>query len=223
MSHQVEGKIIMSDIVLFHGSSVIVDKPDLSHGRTKIDFGRGFYTTQDREMACRWASGKDNAIISVFEFKDYGDLNIKHFQLDELWLHYVAINRGLMYGKIRDKTIDIAIGPTADDKLFATMNNYFSNAISEEQAIRYLNAANYSEQVVFKTMKALDCLEFTETFTLSEDEKQKYIEETTRIRNETTARLSQMQRQDNAVDFSNLTIDFDSDEELDRIGDERDE
>ena len=30
---------------LYHGSTVIVDKPLVSYGRDNLDFGKGFYTT----------------------------------------------------------------------------------------------------------------------------------------------------------------------------------
>ena len=31
---------------LYHGSTVIVDKPLVSYGRDNLDFGKGFYTTK---------------------------------------------------------------------------------------------------------------------------------------------------------------------------------
>ena len=31
---------------LYHGSTVIVDKPLVSYGRDNLDFGKGFYTTR---------------------------------------------------------------------------------------------------------------------------------------------------------------------------------
>ena len=32
-------------MILYHGSYVEVSKPDISHSRLNVDFGRGFYTT----------------------------------------------------------------------------------------------------------------------------------------------------------------------------------
>lgn len=32
-------------MILYHGSSLAVPHPDLTHSRRNLDFGRGFYTT----------------------------------------------------------------------------------------------------------------------------------------------------------------------------------
>lgn len=33
-------------MMLYHGSHLEIVKPDITHSRPKVDFGRGFYTTQ---------------------------------------------------------------------------------------------------------------------------------------------------------------------------------
>ena len=40
---------------LFHGSDVIVQNPLAKVGRTKVDFGQGFYLTSLPEQAESWA------------------------------------------------------------------------------------------------------------------------------------------------------------------------
>ena len=40
---------------LYHGSPVEVPKPTLSKGKANNDYGRGFYCTEDAEMARAWA------------------------------------------------------------------------------------------------------------------------------------------------------------------------
>jgi hypothetical protein len=32
-------------MILYHGSYVVIEKPELKFSREKLDFGRGFYTT----------------------------------------------------------------------------------------------------------------------------------------------------------------------------------
>ena len=39
---------------LYHGSTVIVDKPLVSYGRDNLDFGKGFYTTRMQRQAEKW-------------------------------------------------------------------------------------------------------------------------------------------------------------------------
>ena len=42
-------------MILYHGSNVAVEHPDLNHSKTNLDFGTGFYTTSDLDQAKRWA------------------------------------------------------------------------------------------------------------------------------------------------------------------------
>ena len=42
-------------MILYHGSTVIVDKPKVLLSERLVDFGAGFYTTTNREQAVRWA------------------------------------------------------------------------------------------------------------------------------------------------------------------------
>lgn len=37
--------------ILYHGSDSIVEKPDVTCGRSDLDFGQGFYLTDIREQA----------------------------------------------------------------------------------------------------------------------------------------------------------------------------
>ena len=55
-------------MILYHGSSQIVDRPDTEHSRIDIDFGKGFYLTADERMAKKWAAGKGKAIVNKYDF-----------------------------------------------------------------------------------------------------------------------------------------------------------
>lgn len=43
-------------MILYHGSNIAVEKPNLSKARRNLDFGRGFYVTSDskrkRDLFC---------------------------------------------------------------------------------------------------------------------------------------------------------------------------
>ena len=41
--------------VAFHGGTEVVEKPEIRSSPRNLDFGVGFYTTQSREQAARWA------------------------------------------------------------------------------------------------------------------------------------------------------------------------
>ena len=69
-------------MILYHGSSVAVEKPDLVHSRVNVDFGKGFYTTPLYEQALKWCEryskrGEDG-FVSKFEFDEsaYSSLSV---------------------------------------------------------------------------------------------------------------------------------------------------
>ena len=162
----------------FHGSNNIVQKPNLKHSRTDIDFGRGFYLTEDNNLANKWACGKNgNSFLNEYHLDMHG-LNIKKLSLDKEWLHYVAGNRtkrpqdySLYFD---DSDYDVIIGPIADDNLFSTIDLYLDGFISATKAVKILNVMEYGEQIVLKTEKALSKLQFFSAKELSETEQRKY-------------------------------------------------
>lgn len=61
---------------LYHGTNVIVAKPEIRViGYTK-DFGNGFYCTEIEKQAMRWAISKRNPhIVCVYEYEPNPELN----------------------------------------------------------------------------------------------------------------------------------------------------
>ena len=45
-------------MIVFHGSIVPVEHPDVSHSFRNLDFGKGFYVTTVKAQAERWAKRK---------------------------------------------------------------------------------------------------------------------------------------------------------------------
>ena len=73
-------------MIVYHGSIITVERPDVLHSYRPLDFGKGFYVTSVREQAERWGRrkaallGSDKAIINVYEMKENTDgLKIKSF------------------------------------------------------------------------------------------------------------------------------------------------
>ena len=135
---------------LYHASTAIVEKPDLSLSRDKLDFGRGFYLTKVREQAEHYAERYTRrglaAYINEYELDDdtHG-FSIKHFEnYDEEWLDYVAqCRKGLM----RQSTFDAVDGGVANDKVFNTIDLYFAEVISKEEALGKLKYERPNHQI----------------------------------------------------------------------------
>ena len=60
--------------ILYHGATVVVREPLTSVGRSDLDFGPGFYVTNDRSQAVKWAITKagrkkrQKAILNIYHF-----------------------------------------------------------------------------------------------------------------------------------------------------------
>lgn len=61
-------------MILYHGSTVPVEKPEIRISESFLDFGTGFYTTTSLQQAERWArikmrrENKPVGYVSVYEF-----------------------------------------------------------------------------------------------------------------------------------------------------------
>lgn len=161
-------------MLLYHGSTMAVRKPIVSRGRGKTDFGKGFYTTTNREQAEKWAQIKrdrmgdePHAIVSVFELDDAVLNNpayhTRHFDgATAEWLDFVVGNRR---GEVHHN-FDLIMGPVANDKLYATITLYENGILDANAAIEQLNTHQLFDQLSFHTTKACKLLTFVETFEL---------------------------------------------------------
>lgn len=154
---------------LYHGSTITVKNPTLSKGRESTDFGKGFYTTTDYKQAEKWANlkkareGKSKAIVSVYEVPDdilNRELRILRFAgATKEWLDFVVNNRR---GK-ETKKYDLAMGPVANDQLYATIRLYEQHVITANAAIEMLKTHRLFDQLSFHTSATISLLKFVES------------------------------------------------------------
>lgn len=50
--------MLNDDSILYHGATTVVSEPLTNVGRLDLDFGPGFYVTNDRSQAVKWAITK---------------------------------------------------------------------------------------------------------------------------------------------------------------------
>jgi len=150
-------------MILYHGSYMEIEKPDLMHSRGNVDFGRGFYVTPLYEQAVKWC-GKFkrrglNSVVSKYclNEEDLNALKILRFDsYSEEWLDFIlACRRG---EDISD--YDIVIGGVANDKVFNTVELFFDGLIDRGEALRRLRYEEANLQICFRTEKALARLVF---------------------------------------------------------------
>ena len=158
-------------MILYHGSYLAVEKPNLNLSRKNLDFGTGFYTTVNKNQAVAFAQkvmtrkGQKSQSVSVYDIDiDAAEsaLDILRFPApDKLWLDFVHQNR---HGTYTGKLYDLVIGPVANDDVFATLMIYEQGILNIEQTLDALKIKKLYSQFVFKTGKALSFLKYINSF-----------------------------------------------------------
>jgi hypothetical protein len=146
-------------MILYHGSSTIVQNPDVQHSRTKVDFGKGFYTTPLYEQAEKWCEKfkriGERGIISKYNFDETAYNNVKVLKFNdysEEWLDFILSCRSGM----DSSDYDIVIGGVANDKVFNTIELYFDHLIDKKEAINRLRYEKPNFQVCFRSQTVID-------------------------------------------------------------------
>lgn len=181
-------RYIKMKLIIYHGSDNIINNPRNDGGRKFSDFGKGFYATTNIEMAKSWAARRRDkpAYVNKYIINVEG-LNSLTFDLDIHWLLFIAYNRGLILNKevkdILDKKYadiseyDVIIGPTADDRMFDTLNLFFNNNITMDHCLQALNSMDLDVQYNIKTYTGIQSITFASSMELDELDKEYYSNE----------------------------------------------
>ena len=172
----------MKKTILYHGSTRIIEKPLLGVGNPKNDYGLGFYCTENQELAMEWASTERNdGFANCYELNLNGlkvlYLNKKPYHILN-WLAILLKNRTfvLTQGLPTDakdyllsnvlpeyENYDVITGYRADDSYFSFANAFLNNTISLEQLRQAMYLGKLGEQIVMKSKKAFDSLNYIES------------------------------------------------------------
>lgn len=155
-------------MLVYHGSNVAVEKPEIRKPNRNLDFGMGFYTTMNAEQAhsfsrivCNRRGG--NSVVSTYNFDHetaQNVLKIKTFSYaDEEWFDFVCDKR---MGRYKGEEYDIIIGPVANDTVYLTFLGFLAGITSREEALKQLKIRELFNQVTFCTDNSLKFLSFKE-------------------------------------------------------------
>ena len=145
-------------MIIYHGSTVLVEKPEIRISDSFLDFGTGFYTTTSEHQAERWAKikmrreSKNIGYVSIYEF-DFElaqkQAEIYHFtQADMEWLQFVVRNRR---GETPEKMFDMHIGPVADDNVYRSIRLFETGVLDAEETVKRLKTEVLQDQWTFHT------------------------------------------------------------------------
>lgn len=155
----------MKDIIIYHGSTQIVEYPEIRVAKYNKDFYFGFYCTMMPEQARRWATrftGK--GIINEYLYRPNEKLKTLIFpEMTEEWLDFIASCR---LGESHD--YDIVEGPMANDTIFNYVQDFVDGKISRAAFWELAKFKKPTHQISFHTAKALTTLEFLKGYEVNE-------------------------------------------------------
>ncbi len=161
---------------LYHGSYTRIEQPETGKGRSKVDFGKGFYLTAIQAQAERWArmtairrGPSFRPVVSVFELGDevFGlpGFRIRSFGEYGLeWLQYVADCRR---GGTMQEAYDLVEGGVANDNVIDTVEDFENGRITAEQALGQLAFQRVNHQICIRSQRIIDrYLKFVSSYQL---------------------------------------------------------
>jgi hypothetical protein len=166
------------NMILYHGSNILVQQPKLINQRRTLDFGAGFYTTANKEQAIDFShkvmlrTKTNTQYVGIYTLDDITarkELNVLEFvSADEDWLDFVFDNRKNTYTGIE---YDLVVGPVANDDVYTTLVLFEDGVLTKEQTLAALKIKNLYNQYVFKSEKALSLLIYTDFIDSREEVK----------------------------------------------------
>jgi len=154
-------------MLLYHGSNVIVDKPMLVEQNRALDFGNGFYTTENQIQALSFAEKvhrrrkEGKPIVSIYDFDEETAFSIcsslRFNKPDESWLDFVSSHRNRSY---QGNNYELIYGPVANDDIFLTFHLYAAGELSKEETINRLKVKKLYNQLLFTSERAISLLKF---------------------------------------------------------------
>lgn len=170
----------MSELIIYHGSKDIIEKPYYHGGKAENDYGFGFYCTENLELAKEWSCSNNevNGFANKYSIDINGlkilDLTDKRYSI----LNWIAIllkhrtfdlsNEISKQAKqyliehfyIDVNNYDIVIGYRADDSYFSFARDFVNNTISVRQLSQAMELGQLGKQVVIISEMAFNKLQF---------------------------------------------------------------
>jgi len=166
-------------MIVWHGSDHLVERPVFGGGKKNNDYGRGFYTTENVELAKEWACARGkNGFANGYELDLTGlrVLNLNGGDYEVLnWLAILTRYRSYWQnGSIAQQAknylqehffvdpeeYDIIIGNRADDSYFTFAQDFISGVISLRQLAEAMTLGKLGEQIVLKSERSFGQLRF---------------------------------------------------------------
>ena len=203
-------------MVLYHGSRMVVEKPERRLGKPSNDYGRGFYCTEDEALAAEWACKEAcDGFVNKYEM-DMDGLRVldltdsEHTVLN--WIAVLLANRTFRltseiavdarryivsaYG-IDTSLYDFVVGYRADDSYFQYAQAFVENSLSLRGLNRALLLGDLGIQKVLISDSAFSRIRFESALLVScADYYPKFVSRDQKARNDYSSLKTKSYRDD---------------------------
>ena len=147
-------------MIIYHGSSVAIEKPEIRISVYNKDFGQGFYCTEFQKQAERWAKRFETPTVSAYEYNSRSGLDVVTFdKMTDEWLDFIA---GCRDGKTHFH--DIVVGAMANDQVWNFIADYISGILTREQFWILAKFKHPTHQIAFCNANALENIRFLDSY-----------------------------------------------------------
>lgn len=154
-------------LTVYHGSTIQVSSPIVKAGRENLDFGQGFYVTNIKEQAERWAlrigrQQQEVPLLNIYSL-DIEQIKqnfryLKFEEYNEQWLNFIIKSRK---GEKPWEEYDIVEGGVANDRVIDTVEAYMNGMMTTEMALGQLSQHQPNNQLCLLNQTLADkCLLF---------------------------------------------------------------
>ena len=166
-------------MIVYHGSDHRIEVPVHNGSKRTNDYGFGFYTTENKDLAREWAcSDNRNGFVNCYEV-DLNGLSVLNLNAPEYnilnWLAILAKYRtywqnGSVAEEAKDylqqhffidpSSYDVIIGYRADDSYFTFAQDFVSGAIPLSKLSEAMHLGRLGEQIVFKSREVFSHIRY---------------------------------------------------------------
>lgn len=155
-------------ITVYHGSYSPVETPIAGYGRADLDFGQGFYITNLRDQAERWARIVCGVYVGRDPILNIYNLDIEHIYQNYRCLHFTSYNQEWLDFIVRSRKglapwqeYDFIEGGIANDRVVDTIENYIAGMMPVEIALERLSRHQPNNQMCLLSQPLIDeCLHY---------------------------------------------------------------
>ena len=168
-------------MIIYHGSPEIIEVPTYGLGSETNDYGRGFYCTENIELAKEWSCPTvKNGFSNKYEL-DISDLKVLYLNKAGYnilnWIAILLDNRTfskrspiarqaseyILSEFLPERSgYDVICGYRADDSYFSYAKDFLNNTISLNQLSQAMKLGELGEQIVLMSPKAFEKIKFIE-------------------------------------------------------------